>query len=381
MKKNDGTWRLFTDYRALNALTIKDSFPIPTIEEYIDELHGATHFSKLDPRSKYNQILVKPEDKYKTIFRTHQGHYEWLIMSFGLTNAPATFQSLMNHIFQGLLRKIVLVFFDDILVYSLDWSSHLQHFETILQVLQKAHLFAKLSKCSFGATNIDYLGHTISNVGIAMGKDKICVVNDWPKPASLKLLRGFLDLTGYYKRFIKNYASLAALLTNMLKKDNFKWTIAAEEALAKLKEALTSSTVLSLPNFTQPFTLETDASGMGIGVVLLQNAHVVAYYSKKLFSRQHKQSAYSRELYAITQAISKFRHYLLGTLKTDQKSLKELLDQSLHTLEQQQWLPKFLGFDFTIQYKLGKENVVADALSRCMSMAISLPVNQWLQDI
>ena len=202
---------------------------------------------------------MKPEHRYKTSFRTHQGHYEWLVMSFGLTNAPATFQSLMNHIFQGLLRKFVLVFFDDILVYSLDWSSHLQHLVTVLQVLQKEQLFAKLSKCSFGATNIDYLGHTISNDGIAMEKDKICVVNDWPKPTSLKLLGGFLGLIGYYRQFIRNYASLAAPLTDMLKKDNFKWTTTAEEAFAKLKVALTSSPILALPNFTQPFTLETYA--------------------------------------------------------------------------------------------------------------------------
>ena len=228
----------------------------------------------------------------------------------------------------------MLVFLDDILVYSPDWSSHLQHLETVLQVLQKEHLFAKLSKCSFAATNIDYLGHSISNAGIAMEEDKIRALKDWPKPTSLKLLRGFLGLTGYYIRFIRNYASLATPLTDMLKKDNFKWTTAAEDAFMKLKEALTSSPVLALPNFTQPFTLETDASGIGIAVVLLQQAHPVAYYSKKLFARQQKQSAYARELYAITQAIAKFRHYLLGhkfTIKTDQKSLKELLDQSLHT--------------------------------------------------
>jgi len=384
VKKKDGTWRFCTDYRALNVLTIKDSFPIPTVDDLIDELHGATHFSKLDLRSGYHQILVKPEDRYKTAFQTHQGHYEWLVMPFGLTNAPATFQSLMNHIFQGWLRKFVLVFFDDILVYSPDWSSHLQHLETVLQVLQKEHLFAKLSKCSFGATNINYLGHTISNAGFAKEEDKIRVVKDWPKPTSLKLLRGFLGLTGYYRRFIRNYASLATPLTDMLKKDNFKWTTAAEDAFMKLKEALTSSPVLALPNFTQPFTLETDASGIGIGAVLLQQAHPVAYCSKKLSTRQQKQSAYARELYAITQAIAKFRHYLLGhkfTIKIDQKSLKELLDQSLHTPEQQQWFPKFLGYDFTIQYKPGKENVVVDALSRCMSMAIFEPVNQWLQDI
>jgi len=384
VKKKDGTWRFCTNYRALNVITVKDSFPIPTADELIDELHGATYFSKMDLRSGYHQILLNPKDRYKTTFRTHQGHYEWLVMPFGLTNAPATFQSLMNQIFQGLLRKSVLVFFHDILIYSPDWPSHLQHLEAVLQVLQKEKLFAKLFKCLFGATEIDYLGHTISKAGIAMEKDKINAIKEWPTSTTLKQLRGFLGLTGYYRRFIKKYASLAAPLIELLKKDAFKWSNVATEAFLLLKEALISAPLLVLPNFTQPFTLETDALGVGIGVVLLQNGQSVAYYSKKLSSRQQKQSAYSRELYAVTQAIAKFRHYLLGhkfIIKTDQKSLKELLDQSLHTPEQQQWLPKFLGYDFSIQYKPGKENVVAYALLRSFHMATSEYVNSWLQEV
>jgi len=243
---------------------MKDSFPIPTVDELIDELFGAQFFSKQDLKSGYHQILVKDEDRYKTTFRTHQGHYEWLVMPFGLTNALATFQSLMNDIFQGILRKFVFVFFDDILVYSPSWTEHLQHLEVVLQVLKQHQLYAKLSKCSFGLQQVDYLGHTVSGQGVAMEADKVQAVLQWPCPASVKQLRGFLGLTGYYRRFIKGYASIASPLTDLLKKDQFQWSSQATETFQTLKLAITQAPVLALPDFTKPFVLETDASGIGI---------------------------------------------------------------------------------------------------------------------
>jgi hypothetical protein len=176
VKKKDGSWRFCTDYRALNAITVKDSFPMPTVDELLDELFGAKYFSKLDLRSGYHQILIQPEDRYKTAFRTHHGHYEWLVMPFGLTNAPATFQSLMNQIFQHALRKYVLVFFDDILVYSATWKDHLIHLESVLQILQQNVLYVKLSKCAFGVEEIEYLGHVVSRKGVTMEQTKVQAV-------------------------------------------------------------------------------------------------------------------------------------------------------------------------------------------------------------
>ena len=290
----------------------------------------------------------------------------------------------MNHVLQHVLRKFVLVFFYDILVYSPSWSSHLYHLELVLQILQKEHLFAKISKCCFGVQEIDYLGHTITGSGVTMEKDKVSAMLDWPTPSTVKQLRGFLGLTGYYRRFIKGYASLASPLTDLLRKDGFSWSSQAEHAFFALKTAITTAPVLALPDFSKPFSLETDASGSGIGAVLSQGGYPIAYFSKKLSNRLQQQSAYTREFYAITQAMAKFRHYLMGhqfIIKTDQKSLKDLLDQSLHTPEQQQWLPKFLGYDFIIQYKPGKENAAADSLSRCFNMAWSEPHHSWLDEL
>lgn len=181
-------------------------------------------------------------------------------MPFGLTNAPATFQSLMNQIFQKELRKFVLVFFDDILIYSPSWHTHLIHLELVLQTLKKHQLYARLSKCSFGLMEVDYLGHKVSGTGVSMDALKVQAVKEWPTPSSIKQLRGFLGLTGYYKRFIKGYGNVAGPLTDLLKKEAFKWSEEAEHAFQKLKQAITSTPVLALPNFAEPFTLETNAS-------------------------------------------------------------------------------------------------------------------------
>ncbi|XP_058733853.1 uncharacterized protein LOC131605523 [Vicia villosa] len=368
VRKKDGSWRFCVDYRALNAVTIRDRFPIPTIDELFDELGSATLFTKIDLRSGYHQIRVVPEDTHKTAFRTFDGHYEFLVMPFGLTNAPSTFQSAMNDLLRPYLRRFVLVFFDDILIYSNSYSDHLLHLTLILDLLASNKFVAKLSKCVFAVPKVDYLGHVISLSGVTPDPDKIQAIVDWPQPRSLTQLRGFLGLTGFYRRFVRHYATLAAPLTDLLRSTTkFTWNTDAETAFTNLKKIMTATPVLSLPDFSKIFVVETDASAVAIGAVLSQDGHPLAFFSKKLCHRLQAASVYAREMYAITEAVKKWRQYLIGRhfhIFTDQKSLKNLLVQTIQTPEQQKWAAKMQGFSFEIFYKPGKTNSVADALSR-----------------
>lgn len=368
LRKMDGTWRFCVDYRHLNAISVKNKHPLPIVDELLDELAGSKWFSKLDFRSGYHQIRIAKGDEHKTAFRSHSGLYEFLVMPFGLTNATATFQSVMNQIFAPSLRKGVLVFMDDILVYSSTFEEHVELLKQVLQIIEANQFLIKLSKCSFGQQQIEYLGHCISAQGVSTEPSKILAVH-WPIPTSLKELRGFLGLTGYYRKFIRHYGMISRPLTTLLKKGiQFQWTPLTEEAFQLLKQALIQAPVLAIPNFSKQFVMETDASDQGLGAVLMQEEHPVAYLSKSLCPKNQGLSTYEKECLAILMAVEKWRPYLQHKpflIRTDHKSLLHLTDQRIHTKLQHKALLKLMDLQFQIVYKKGITNAAADALSRC----------------
>ncbi|WVZ84419.1 hypothetical protein U9M48_031456, partial [Paspalum notatum var. saurae] len=367
-KKDQGGKRLCVDYRPLNAVTVKNKYPLPHIDILFDQLGGATVFSKIDLRSGYHQIKVREEDIPKTAFSTRYGLYEYLVMSFGLTNAPAFFMYLMNSVFMNELDKFVVVFIDDILVYSKNEKEHEEHLRIVLSRLREHKLYAKFSKCAFWLKEVAFLGHILSAKGVAVDPSKVEDVLNWKQPQTVTEIRSFLGLAGYYRRFIKDFSKIAKPMTALTQKNaKFAWSPKCEEAFGTLKKLLTSAPVLAQPDITKPFDVYCDASGSGLGCVLMQEGRVIAYASCQLRKHEVNYPTHDLELLAVVYALKKWRHYLLGNtchIYTDHKSLKYIFTQPELNMRQRRWLELIKDYDLEVHYHPGKANVVADALSR-----------------
>jgi hypothetical protein len=368
VKKKDGSMRMCIDYRELNKVTVKNKYPLPRIDDLFDQLQGASYFSKIDLRSGYHQLKVKEEDILKTAFRTRYGHYEFLVMPFGLTNAPAAFMDLMNRVCNPFLDKCVIVFIDDILIYSRSREEHEEHLRSVLELLKSEKLYAKFSKCEFWLREVQFLGHVVSENGIKVDPAKIEVIRNWEPPRSPTEVRSFLGLAGYYRKFIQDFSRIATPLTALTKKNiKYEWTEAQEAAFQVLKERLSSAPILSLPKGSEGFTVYSDASKLGLGCVLMQDGKVIAYASRQLKEHEKNYPTHDLELAAVIFALKIWRHYLYGVkcqIFTDHKSLKHLFDQKELNMRQRRWMELLNDYDCEILYHPGKANVVADALSR-----------------
>ena len=331
VRKKDGTLRLCIDYRQLNRVTIKNRYPLPRIDDLFDQLKGACVFSKIDLRSGYYQLKIRDDDVPKTAFRTRYGHYEFLVMPFGLTNAPAAFMNLMNRVFHPYLDRFVIVFIDDILVYSKNEVEHARHLRLVLQTLRANKLYAKFSKCQFWLDHVSFLGHVISAQGVLVDPQKVAAVENWEQPKTVTEVRSFLGLAGYYRRFVKGFSTIALPLTKLTRKEvPFVWSEECEQSFQQLKYFLTHAPVLALPDDSGNFEIYSDASLNGLGCVLMQHEKVIAYASHQLKPHEKNYPTHDLELAAIIFALKIWRHYLYGEkckIFTDHKSLKYIFTQ------------------------------------------------------
>ncbi|XP_021861565.1 uncharacterized protein [Spinacia oleracea] len=369
--KKDGSWRMCVDSRAINNITIKYRFPIPRLDDLLDELHGSKIFSKIYLRSGYHQIRMREGDEWKTAFKTKYGLYEWTVMPFGLTNAPSTFMRLMNEVLKAFLGKFVVVYLDDILVYSRNLEAHLEHLRMVCEKLREQKLYGKREKCSFLVEKVLFLGYVVSEKGVEVDQSKVDAIRTWPSPSSVTEVRSFLGLASFYRRFIRDFSTIASPMTECLKKGAFMWGKAAQASFDLLKEKLCQAPVLALPDFSQPFEVECDASGVGIGAVLRQGNRPMTFFSEKLGGARLKYCTYDKEFYAIVRALMYWSHYLRPNhfvLHSDYESLKYINGQQNLSPRHAKWGEFLQAFHFSAKYKDGKTNIVADALSRRYSL-------------
>jgi hypothetical protein len=374
VRKKDGTPRVVIDYRALNELTVKNKYPLPLMDELFDRVIGAKYFSKLDLRTGFHQIRIADADVEKTAFRTRYGSFEYLVLPMGLCNAPSTFMQMMNETFRDMLDRWVLVFLDDILVFSRTKEEHIDHVRKVLMRLREHKLYAKLSKCEFFRSEVEFLGHRLSGDGLSVSQDKVDSVQRWPIPRSVHDVRSFLGLAGFYRQFVKDYSKIALPLTELTKesKGPFEWGSRQRIAFDTLKRALCTTPILLIPDPSLPYTLNCDASDYAIGATLQQDQgrglQPIAYMSRKLKPAEMNYDIREKEFMALVSACSYWRHYLHSdlpfTLLSDHDSLKYHKTMPHLSGRLARWIEKMAEFDYKIEPIAGAKNIVADALSR-----------------
>ena len=383
-KKGSGAWRFCVDYRKLNQVTTKDAFPLPRIEDSLTSLSQAHFYSTLDLAGAYWQVKMAEQDRAKTAFTTPFGLFEWERMPFGLCNAPATFQRLMQRCMGQQLASSALVYLDDVILYSVDFDSHLKHLEAAFQSLQQYGLKLRPEKCHLFRREVKFLGHVVSGAGIAPDPDKVAAVQGWEAPTTVRQVRAFLGFVGYYRRFVKDFSKVAKPLNELLRGTGqprrrgsppITWSPQCETAFQQLKAEMLKAPILAYADFTQPFTVYCDASNIGLGAVLSQkqgdgSERVIAYASRSLHPTERNDANYSSfklELLAMKWAIvEKFKDYLWGAkiiVVTDNSPLVHLNTAKLGAVEQR-WVAQLANFDYQIKHRPGRNHTNADALSR-----------------
>ena len=382
--KADGTLRLCVDYRGLNAVTVKNRYPLPRIDEMLDRLVGAKIYTKLDLRDAYHRIRIKRGDEWKTAFRTRYGHFEYLVMPFGLCNAPASFQAYINQTLAGLLDITCIVYLDDILIFSQNEDAHKEHVAQVLERLRGAKLYAKTSKCEFHRPSVKFLGYIIDAVGVSMDPERISTIEEWPEPKTYTEIQVFLGFCGFFRRFIWKYSDLTAPMTDLLKGmqkgrklGQVELTGEAKRSFQSLKERFRSTPVLQHFDPNLRIILRTDASKFALAGILMQPEvletgkstwHPVAFLSRKLTGAERNYDVHDKELLAVVECFKVWRHYLEGsyipiTVQTDHANLEYFFRTTKLNARQARWAERLAAFDFRMEYKPGKANP-ADAPSR-----------------